>query len=135
MKQNVLPNIVMSARTQDSFLVQEFAIEIGVDIVGSASVYIFHTKTRIYAEIHDVKVQPEYQNQGLGSVLVKRVLTQCAVIANTYQQNVYVRLTSGPHRKAANHLYTKLGFTLIADATDGGTNLYQYMCYPENAMQ
>lgn len=113
-------------------LVRDFYAREGISCVGWASLYIFHTRTRIYAEIHDVFVEEWARNRGHGTILVRDVIEHVCQYATRERRPVYLQLTSGPKRVAANKMYIKLGFTLVAAAPDeSGTNFYRMMCDPE----
>lgn len=113
-------------------LVRDFYAREETNCVGRASLFIFHTRTRIYAEIHDVFVEEWARRRGHGTLLVSDVIEHVRQYAEHERQVVYLQLTSGPKRVEANKLYIKLGFTLAAAATDEkGTNFYRLMCNPE----
>ena len=113
-------------------LVRDFYAREGTNYVGRASLYIFHTRTRIYAEIHDVFVEEWARKRGHGTDIVRDVIEHVCQYAAQERQLVYLQLTSGPKRVEANRMYVKLGFTLAAAAQDEkGTNFYRMMCHPE----
>lgn len=101
--------------------------------IGQATLVIYLTDTRLYAQLEDVKIVEEERGKGYATRLLKRMLAYLEAYADRERQPVYLRFTSGPHREAANHIYeTVLGIPLVARATDaeGGTNLYQKIIRP-----
>lgn len=113
-------------------LVRDFYAREGTSCVGFANLFIFHTRTRIYAVIHDLFVEEWARKRGHGTRIVSDVIEHVRQYAEHERQPVYLQLTSGPQRVEANKLYIKLGFTLVAAATDEkGTNFYRLICNPE----
>jgi ribosomal protein S18 acetylase RimI-like enzyme len=97
-------------------------------IVGVATIFFQRNLARWIAEIHDVVVDEGSRGQGTGEELVRALLSIGETFSKERNTNVKVYLTSRPSRVAANKLYQKLGFTLVAKATgDWGTNLYKKM--------
>lgn len=91
-------------------------------IIGLAKLIQFQTgKGVLVGVVHDVIVDEDFRGRGLGKCLLG-LLMQYGKDQGFY----YLELTSRPARKAANGLYKKMGFTLVAKACDGGTNLYRY---------
>lgn len=66
------------------------------------------------AWLEDVAVTAEFQGKGIG-----RGLLEYAINQTKNMKIKYLNLTSRPARKAANHLYKKLGFELVK------TNVYR----------
>ncbi|MEX0917884.1 MAG: GNAT family N-acetyltransferase [Candidatus Paceibacterota bacterium] len=102
--------------------------------IGKATLFIYRTDTRLYAQLEDVKIVEEEQGKGYATRLLRRMLAYLEAYADREQQPIYLKFTSGPHREAANHLYEKvLAIPLVARATDaeGGTNLYQKIIRPK----
>lgn len=74
-------------------------------IIGCASLCVFHSPTGTKASIEDVVVSSAYRGQYLGKKLMEYVLEQAKAYAP-----VELHLTSNPMRVAANHLYQSIGF-------------------------
>lgn len=89
-------------------------------IIGCASLCVFHSPTGTKASIEDVVVSSAYRGQRLGKQLMEYVLEQ----AKTYAP-IELHLTSNPMRVAANKLYQSLGFRRKE------TNCYQMMITDE----
>jgi ribosomal protein S18 acetylase RimI-like enzyme len=98
------------------------------EIVGMATVFLQRNLARWMAEIHDVVVDQQERGQGVGESLVQSLLALVDEFAVRKKSKIKVYLTSRPSRQAANALYIKLGFTLVAQSTGNrGTNLYKKM--------
>jgi ribosomal protein S18 acetylase RimI-like enzyme len=81
------------------------------------------TKSKKYAVLHDVVVDETYRGQGLANLLMEAIIQ-----FGKDKQLDYLELTCRPSREAANHLYTKHGFQLLAAAVPpDGTNYYRYL--------
>lgn len=89
--------------------------EEGAQIVGTLTLVIFQVPTGRRARIEDVVVEESVRGQGIGEALVIEALN--LVESNGIRS---VDLTSNPDRKAANKLYSRLGFILR------DTNLFRY---------
>ena len=122
---------VVAIRCEVTSLSKQFCVMVGREKVAEALLHIFHTKTRIYAEIHDVLVMGEHRRRGYGIILLNGIRDFVTQYAAEQQHDVHIRFTSGPHRKAANHLYQKLGYPLLAKATKDGTNYYGAVTSPK----
>jgi ribosomal protein S18 acetylase RimI-like enzyme len=95
-------------------------------VVGMATIFFQRNLARWIAEIHDVVVDENCRGQGVGETLVRALLDIAQTFSKEHNANVKLYLTSRPSRVAANKLYRKLGFSLVAEATgDWGTNLYK----------
>ena len=121
---------VVAIRCEVTSLSKQFCVMVGREKVAEALLHIFHTKTRIYAEIHDVLIVEEHRRRGHGTRLLNGIRDFVTQYAAEQQHDVHIRFTSGPHRKAANHLYQKLGYPLLAKATKDGTNYYGTVVQP-----
>ncbi|MEY2664951.1 MAG: hypothetical protein RLZZ480_56 [Candidatus Parcubacteria bacterium] len=100
-------------------------------IVGMATIFFQRNLARWIAEIDDVVVDESYRGHGTGEELVRALLSIAETFSRERNTKVKIYLTSRPSRVAANKLYQKLGFTLVAEATgDWGTNLYKKMIQP-----
>lgn len=84
-------------------------------IIGTLTLAVFRIPTGVRAWIEDVIVDPSVAGRGCGAQL-----TEAALAAARSAGARTVELTSRPERRAANHLYQKLGFR----ARD--TNVYRY---------
>jgi len=97
---------------------------------GMATIFFQRVASRWVAEIHDVVVDKQFRRRGVGELLLDRLLAEAERYANNFKEKIKVDLTSKPDRIAANKMYKKAGFTLIATATKGGTNLYRKIMTP-----
>lgn len=89
--------------------------------IGMATITFYETLGAACGKVEDVIVFEKYHGRGIGKRLV------VGLIAVALKKNAkYIELTSKPRRKAANQLYEKLGFKLLAKATKDGTNYYRY---------
>ncbi len=75
-------------------------------IVGCATLCVYDSPTGRKASVEDVVVSSRYRGQGLGRMLMERVIEY----ARCELGDVELHLTSSPLRVAANELYKKLGF-------------------------
>lgn len=75
-------------------------------IIGCATLCVYNSPTGQKASLEDVVVSSQYRGQGLGMLLVKRVIEY----AKRELRDVDIHLTSRPFRVAANMLYQKMGF-------------------------
>lgn len=81
----------------------------GARIVGMGTLYIISKVGKRVATIEDVVVDESQRGKGLGQSLMQ------ALIDGAKERNVdEVYLTSNPKREAANALYQKMGFELVA---------------------
>lgn len=81
------------------------------------------TGTRLIGHVEDVFIRPEHRGQGYSERLMRRLIEEARA-----RKLIRLELTSNPKRIAANLLYQKLGFRLVAQATletTGATNLYR----------
>lgn len=81
------------------------------NIVGMASLTLNACSSKKWGTIEDVAVLERCQGKGLG-----KALTQQLIEIARAEKLEYLELTSKPERVAANALYQKLGFALIAKA-------------------
>ena len=77
----------------------------GEQIVGCATLCVFHSPTGTKASIEDVVVSSAYRGQHLGKQLMEYVLDQAKIYAP-----IELHLTSNPMRVAANKVYQSIGF-------------------------
>jgi ribosomal protein S18 acetylase RimI-like enzyme len=87
----------------------------GVDVLGALTLVTFRIPTGVRAWIEDVVVDDAARGRGVGEAL-----NQLALDIARAKGAKTVDLTSRPSRKAANHLYQRIGF-LPRD-----TNVYRY---------
>ncbi len=105
------------------------------NVVGMASIIYIHKLGGTIAEIHDVVVDPTCRGEGLGIRLVSGLVADARRYATEIGSDIVISLTSKPSRVAANQMYLKLGFTLVArhlrkNKKDFGTNLYRMTVTP-----
>ena len=74
-------------------------------IIGCASLCLFHSPTGRKASIEDVVVLSAYRGRQLGRQLVEHLLEEARKLSP-----IELHLTSKPKRIAANALYQSLGF-------------------------
>ncbi len=77
----------------------------GDTIVGVATLYLMPKVGKLVSHLEDVVVSHQYRGQGLGALLVSKVIEVARELGV-----VSIALTSRPERVAANKLYQKLGF-------------------------
>jgi ribosomal protein S18 acetylase RimI-like enzyme len=100
-------------------------------VVGMGSIFFQRNLVRWFAEIHDIAVDGEARGRGIGRAIVEKLIATAAEFAALRNQPIPVSLTSNPSRVAANALYTKMGFLLVAAAEGArGTNLYRLTVDP-----
>ncbi len=99
--------------------------------LGMGSIFFQRNLARWIAEIHDVVVDEPQRGRHIGETLTKKLIDTAQSFATNRDQKIKLFLTSRPSRTAANALYRKLGFVLVAQA-DGawGTNLYKMNIMP-----
>jgi ribosomal protein S18 acetylase RimI-like enzyme len=96
-------------------ITQFVARDDGGAIVGVSTLAIFRIPTALRAWIEDVIVDESARGHRVGEAL-----TGAMIDAARQRGCATVELTSRPSREAANHIYTKLGFT-VRD-----TNIYRF---------
>ena len=74
-------------------------------IVACATLCVFRAPSSVKASIEDVVVHADYRGQGLGRMLLDRLLYEARALSP-----IEVQLTSKPARVAANRLYQSMGF-------------------------
>jgi ribosomal protein S18 acetylase RimI-like enzyme len=101
------------------------------EYVGMATIFFQRNLARWIAEIHDVVVDKERRGHGFGEALVKKLLETAHAFSKARNVKLKLYLTSRPSRTAANSLYEKLGFVLVAGSHGAwGTNLYKIIVEP-----
>lgn len=105
------------------------------NIVGMAYIIYIQKLGETIAEIHDVIVDPVCRGEGIGVKLVSGLINDARRYATEIGSDIVISLTSKPSRVAANRMYIKLGFTLVArhlrkNKKDFGTNLYRMTVTP-----
>lgn len=101
-------------------------------MAGMGTIFFQRNLGRWIAEIHDIVVDNECRGRGIGETIVRRLIKEAQRFAGRRGKKLKLYLTSRPARTAANMLYTKLGFTLVAEAVgEWGTNLYKMMIVPQ----
>lgn len=82
-----------------------FVLRKGMLTVGMASIGTYQTPTGRKAWLEDVVVDEDFRGQGLGKMLVQKVIEHIG-----QEGNMTLMLTSRPQRLAANSLYRSIGF-------------------------
>ena len=102
------------------------------NLAGTATIFFQRRLEGTLAEIHSVVVDNNYRGQGIGDLLTKAMIDAAKDYAARTGGKVTIYLTSNPKRVAANALYQKHGFELVATATStlNGTNLYKLVITP-----
>lgn len=77
----------------------------GKKIVGTGSLYVYHTLDDMRGKLGDIVVDETYRGQGLGEQLIRRLLDLARKLKVTR-----LDLTSRASRTAAHKLYEKVGF-------------------------
>lgn len=122
------------------YIVKDFQKNPGGEFIGMATVFFRHMLTGWIGEIHDVVVDERYYRQGFGRLLTQQIFGYAQHKARQLGKPIKLCLTSKPHREAANAMYVKYGFELIAQAVVErdpetgeeivkGTNLYRKTIY------
>jgi ribosomal protein S18 acetylase RimI-like enzyme len=91
------------ARRDDTYLL--VARDDDGRIVGSLTIVLYRIPTRLEGTIQDVVVDESARGQGIGEALTREAqrIGEAAGVGS-------IRLSSRPHRAAANRLYQRLGF-------------------------
>lgn len=98
---------------------------------GMASLFLQRNLVRWMGEVHDVVVDEAHRGKGIGLALNEELLTFALEFAKKEKASIKLYLTSRPSRVAANELYKKLGYVLVATANgEWGTNLYKIIVEP-----
>ncbi len=101
------------------------------EVVGLALIFFCWRLDGWKGEIHDLVVDEKYRRRGIGDKLMEKLLETALEKARLLNQKIPIYLTSKPSREAANRLYLKHGFKLIAKAHGkNGTNLYELKIAP-----
>jgi len=103
----------------------------GGKVVGMGTFYGMPHPSKCEAYIHDIVRDKDYRGHGIGAVIMGQLLRDAHELANEFDEDVMVHLTSNPNRKEANELYIELGFFLASQAVhERGTNLYKKLVAP-----
>ena len=117
--------------TCDLFIFTAVDSDKNYSIVGMATIFFVWKCSGWLAEIHDVVVNPTYSGRHIGDMLMITLLENIKGFAKNKLEKITVCLTSKPHRVAANTMYQKHGFELVAKAEgENGTNLYKLVIEP-----
>ena len=77
-----------------------------------------------FALIVDVVVLPQWQNNGIGKNLMKRIMAY--INQDIFErERVFVSLITAPNKEP---FYEQFGFKLCPDSDLMGTGMYQYIC-------
>lgn len=113
--------------------------------IGMATVFFRQLLSGWIGEIHDVVVDDQYYRQGFGRLLTQHIFEYAKLKAKELGRPIKLSLTSKPAREAANAMYLKAGFKLVAEAgkyikvtavgnvneyVEGATNLYTKTIQP-----
>lgn len=113
------------------FVAQDTEKKCPEDLVGMASIFFEWKCSGWLAEIHDVVVNPAYRGRHIGDLLTQKLLETVKDFAKRKGKKTTIYLTSKPSREAANKMYQKHGFELVAKAKGKkGTNLYKLVITP-----
>lgn len=82
-----------------------YVVRRGGHVVACATLCVFRAPSAVKASIEDVVVDERYRGQGLGRMLLCRLMDEARALSP-----IEVQLTSKPARVAANRLYQSLGF-------------------------
>lgn len=116
----------LSTRNCFIFVALDFDKDYPDNLVGMATIFFVWRCSGWLAEIHDMVVYPEYRGRHIGDMLMKKLLEVAKTFAEEESKKITISLTSKPHRVAANNMYLKHGFKLVAKAEgEEGTNLYK----------
>lgn len=115
------PKGIITCGPENRFVVI-FETETQEHIIALAKIIEIQTgKGYIIGSVHDVVVDKDFQGKRLGLFLMTSLIRYCK------DEGFHkLELTCRPARIAANNLYQKVGFTMLASACDGGTNYYRY---------
>jgi GNAT superfamily N-acetyltransferase len=101
------------------------------EYLGMGSIFFQRNLSHWMAEVHDVVVDEKYRGAGYGRIVMNGILDTASEFSRQQEAHIHLYLTSRPSRIAANQLYRKLGFELIAQSTgERGTNLYRMIIEP-----
>ena len=96
-------------------------------IIAMITLSLIHTMAKTFGQIQDVVTDEAHRGKQYGRTIgiAEEMLQEIIAIAREINLT-YLELTSKPSREAANHLYQKVGFTLLSRAeNENGTNLYR----------
>jgi len=99
-------------------------------VVGMALIFFSWRPEGWLGEIHSVVVDSAYRGRGIGNMLTQELLKTAQDRAKEMKRPIALYLTSNPKREAANKMYQKHGFELVAAAIGHGTNLYKLVIAP-----
>jgi ribosomal protein S18 acetylase RimI-like enzyme len=96
-------------------------------IVSIATLARVDTSEKSFGQVHDVVTDEAHRGKQFGREMsLAEEILRMMIDSARDQKFAYLELTSKPDREAANGLYQKVGFKLLAQAMDGnGTNLYR----------
>lgn len=100
--------------------------------LGMATIFFRKNLARWIAEIHDVVVDEQSRGRGIGKLIINNILETARGFCKERNIKLILYLTCRPSRTAANSLYARLGFVLVAKAHgEWGTNLYKIIVDPQ----
>ena len=101
------------------------------NLAGIAMIFFVPRFEGTLAEIHTVVVDQDYRGKHIGDMLTETMVGTARLLAIKNMEKISIYLTSKPVREAANKLYQKHGFELVAKAEgEKGTNLYKLVITP-----
>ena len=101
------------------------------DYVGMATIFFQRNIARWIGEIHDIVVDSQARGRGIGEQLTRKLMNTARKFSKERNVKMKLYLTSRPSRVAANFLYAKIGFILVAQSYGRwGTNLYKIIVEP-----
>jgi len=99
--------------------------------IGMGTIFFQRNLARWIAEIHDIVVNETERGNGYGEEIARALMNVALEFSKVKECKLKLFLTSRPTRVAANALYQKLGFVLVAKSNgEWGTNLYKIIVEP-----
>jgi|GEM_PF-1349620 len=120
-------------RTVIPYIIRDFRVPENDGVIGTATLVMTRLLDGWVAKIEDVVVDKRFRGLRYGRTLAKFIFDtlQCWATGR-YKQPIEVYLKSRPDQQLANAMYERMGFNLIATATDSpnGRHLYQKIITP-----
>ena len=113
------------------FVATDFESNTPYEYIGMATMFFQRNLAPWISEIHGVVVDEKQRGKGIGELLTRKLMDTALDFSKARDVKIELCLTSRPSRTAANALYQKLGFILIAGSYgEWGTNLYKIIVEP-----